>query len=42
MVVEASNQPIHLVTGEIENIKITTPLDLAIAEKLLEPSRRAS
>lgn len=41
MVVEASNQPIHLVTGEIENIKITTPLDLAIAEKLLEPSRRA-
>jgi 2-C-methyl-D-erythritol 4-phosphate cytidylyltransferase len=41
MVVEASQQPIHLVTGEIENIKITTPLDLAIAEKLLEPSRRA-
>jgi 2-C-methyl-D-erythritol 4-phosphate cytidylyltransferase len=41
MVVEASQQPIHLVAGEIDNIKITTPLDLAVAEKLLEPTRRA-
>jgi 2-C-methyl-D-erythritol 4-phosphate cytidylyltransferase len=36
-VVEASHHPIHLVEGEVNNIKITTPLDLAIAEKLLDP-----
>jgi len=35
-VVEASDFNIHLVEGEVDNIKITTPLDLAIAEKLLE------
>lgn len=36
-VVEVSNHAIHLVDGEVNNIKITTPLDLAIAEKLLNP-----
>jgi 2-C-methyl-D-erythritol 4-phosphate cytidylyltransferase len=40
-VVEASNQTIHLVEGESNNIKITTPLDLAIAEKLLDPPQPA-
>lgn len=34
-VVENSGHPIHLVEGEVNNIKITTPLDLLIAEKLL-------
>lgn len=34
-VVEASGQPVHLVDGEFENIKITRPLDLAIAEYIL-------
>jgi 2-C-methyl-D-erythritol 4-phosphate cytidylyltransferase len=36
-VLEAAGHRIHLVEGEPGNIKITTPLDLAIAEKLLEP-----
>jgi 2-C-methyl-D-erythritol 4-phosphate cytidylyltransferase len=36
-VLEASGRLIHLVEGEVNNIKITTPLDLAIAEKLLDP-----
>ncbi len=36
-VVEADNHPIHLVQGEEDNIKITTPLDLSIAEELLDP-----
>jgi 2-C-methyl-D-erythritol 4-phosphate cytidylyltransferase len=36
-VAEASGHVIHLVEGEVNNIKITTPLDLAIAEKLLDP-----
>ncbi|HCL82418.1 MAG TPA: 2-C-methyl-D-erythritol 4-phosphate cytidylyltransferase [Chitinophagaceae bacterium] len=36
-VVEASDHPVHLVEGEVNNIKITTPLDLAIAEELLDP-----
>ena|SRR5664279_2470154 len=36
-VMEAAGSTIHLVEGEVNNIKITTPLDLAIAEKLLEP-----
>jgi 2-C-methyl-D-erythritol 4-phosphate cytidylyltransferase len=35
-VVEFSNHPVHLVEGETNNIKITTPLDLAIAETLLD------
>jgi 2-C-methyl-D-erythritol 4-phosphate cytidylyltransferase len=36
-VLEFSNHAVHLVEGEANNIKITTPLDLAIAEKLLDP-----
>jgi 2-C-methyl-D-erythritol 4-phosphate cytidylyltransferase len=36
-VVEAYDHEIHLVEGEPNNIKITTPLDLAIAEELLDP-----
>jgi 2-C-methyl-D-erythritol 4-phosphate cytidylyltransferase len=34
-VVEASGTPVYLVDGEFENIKITRPLDLAIAEYIL-------
>lgn len=34
-VVEASGCKVHLVEGEVNNIKITTPVDLGIAEKLL-------
>jgi len=34
-VVESTGKKIHLVTGNKENIKITSPLDLAIAEILL-------
>ena len=36
-VVEASHQPVHLVSGEENNIKITNPLDLVIAGTLLQP-----
>ena len=36
-VAESSEHEIHLVEGEANNIKITTPLDLAIAEELLDP-----
>ena len=36
-VAEAAGHTIHLVDGEENNIKITTPLDLAIAEELLDP-----
>lgn len=35
-VVESSGAPIHLCQGERENIKITTPIDLVVAEKILE------
>jgi len=35
-VVEFSGEKIHLVEGNRENIKITTPLDLTIAEALLQ------
>jgi 2-C-methyl-D-erythritol 4-phosphate cytidylyltransferase len=35
-VVEASGYEVHLVDGEPNNIKITTPLDLAIADELLD------
>jgi 2-C-methyl-D-erythritol 4-phosphate cytidylyltransferase len=35
-VVEAYGKPVHLVEGEYTNIKITRPLDLLIAEKLLQ------
>ena len=34
-VVEASGTPVYLVDGEFENIKITRPLDLAIASYIL-------
>lgn len=34
-VVEAAGNTIHLVEGEVNNIKITMPADLAIAEELL-------
>ena len=34
-VVEAMGEAIHMVTGNRENIKITTPFDLLIAERLL-------
>jgi 2-C-methyl-D-erythritol 4-phosphate cytidylyltransferase len=34
-VVEANGNPVFLVDGEFENIKITRPLDLAIAEYIL-------
>ena len=36
-VVEAAGYEVHLVEGESNNIKITTPLDLAIANELLDP-----
>ena len=36
IVVEASGQKVTLVQGEETNIKITTPLDLVIAENLLD------
>jgi 2-C-methyl-D-erythritol 4-phosphate cytidylyltransferase len=36
-VVETYGYKVHLVEGEVNNIKITTPLDLAIAEELLDP-----
>jgi 2-C-methyl-D-erythritol 4-phosphate cytidylyltransferase len=35
-VVEASGTTIHLIEGELTNIKITRPIDLIIAEKILE------
>ena len=38
-VLEAAGHPVHLVEGEANNLKITTPLDLAIAEKLLDPPK---
>lgn len=38
MVVEKTGVKINLVEGEVSNIKITTPIDLLIAEKLLEES----
>ncbi len=34
-VVEASGVPVYLVEGEFENIKITRPLDMAIANYIL-------
>ena len=35
-VAEASGVSIHLTEGEVDNIKITRPVDLLIAEKILE------
>ena len=34
-VVEASGHPVHLVEGEPDNIKLTMPADLIVAERLL-------
>lgn len=34
-VAEASGHPVHLVEGEVNNIKITTPVDMLVAERLL-------
>jgi 2-C-methyl-D-erythritol 4-phosphate cytidylyltransferase len=41
-VLEASSHPIHLVAGEENNIKITSPLDLVLAGELLEPPPHTS
>lgn len=38
-VVQAAGNPIHLVEGEVNNIKITMPADLMIAEELLGQQR---
>lgn len=38
-VVEKSGIPIHLVEGEATNIKITSPIDLMIAESILKGNR---
>lgn len=35
-VVESMGFPIHLVAGNPENIKITTPLDMKLAERMME------
>lgn len=35
-VVEASGQPVFLIEGEYNNLKITRPIDITIAEKLLQ------
>jgi len=35
-VVEASGKEIFLTEGEYDNIKITRPIDLLIAEKIIE------
>lgn len=35
-VVEASGHPVFLIEGEYSNIKITRPVDLLVAEKILE------
>lgn len=37
-VVEAFNYPVHLVEGEVRNMKITMPVDLVVAEQLLGES----
>lgn len=34
-VVEASGHRIHLIEGEVNNIKITTPMDMLVAEQLM-------
>ncbi len=38
-VVEASGQEIFLIEGEYDNIKVTRPIDLVVAEKILEERR---
>ncbi len=37
-VVEAQGAPVHLIDGALENIKVTTPEDMLIAETLLKAS----
>ena len=37
-VVEAYGTPVHLIDGALENIKVTTPEDMLIAETLLKAS----
>lgn len=37
-VVEAYGTPVHLIDGSLENIKVTTPEDMLIAETLLKAS----
>lgn len=37
-VVEAHGTPVHLIDGALENIKVTTPEDMLIAETLLKAS----
>ena len=39
-VVEANNIEIHLVNGNLENIKITTPIDILVGEALLKKERK--
>ena len=41
-VVEASGHPVKLVSGNRENIKLTTPLDLLVAESLFRQSHTHS
>jgi len=40
-VVEASGKTVHLIEGELSNIKITRPIDIVIAEKILHSFRNA-
>jgi 2-C-methyl-D-erythritol 4-phosphate cytidylyltransferase len=39
-VVETSGTRIHLIEGELTNIKITRPIDIVIAEKILDQRYR--
>jgi 2-C-methyl-D-erythritol 4-phosphate cytidylyltransferase len=39
MVVEGAGHRVHLIEGDINNIKITTPVDLAIARELFDGGR---
>ena len=39
-VVERFGKTIHLIEGNVENIKITTPLDLIVAEKIMNNNLR--
>ena len=41
-VVEKSGRPIHLIAGEVSNIKITEPVDLLIAEQWLSGLSQSS
>jgi len=35
-VIEKSGYPVHIIEGDIRNIKVTFPVDLVIADKLIE------